>query len=75
MTDADTVELTKFMRFFLTRSVIYVAEEDVEEWATLLNRAMAVFGYKPGTYASVICERCGDAVCQLQGQPERRLLS
>jgi hypothetical protein len=73
MTDEETLVLTGFMRFFLTCTVIHVADEDVDEWTMLLNRAMAVFGYRPNSYASIVCERCGDSVYQLQGHPEQRL--
>jgi hypothetical protein len=73
MTDEDAIALTSFMRFFLTRNVIHVADEDIDEWTTLLKRAMAVFGYRPNSYASIVCERCGDYVHQLQGHPELRL--
>ena len=67
--------LTGFTRFFLTRTVIYVADENVDEWTVLLNPAMSVFGHRPNSYASVVCERYGDAVCQLQCQPGRHLAS
>jgi hypothetical protein len=73
MTDEDIIALAEFMRFFRTRTVIHVADEDLAEWTTLLNRAMAVFGYKPGTYASAVCECCGESVCQITS--ERRPVS
>jgi hypothetical protein len=73
MRDEDLIALNEFIQFFLTRTLIHVADEDIAEWTALMNRALAIFGYRPNTYGSAVCERCGDNVRQLRTAPERRL--